>query len=402
MSRGISGFQPGRLIQVLAARRLSQIHLASMVGVSAPTISKWRSGLQAPEPDALARLASVVNVSPEWFTRQPAPKSSVPLFRSNASAHSAARGMLEARLEWAQDVAIGLSEFVDFPKVNLPVRDFTVPESITASDIERAANECRELWGIGRGPVPDLALAVEGAGIILVREETGVAQIEGLSAWSYSLGRPMVYLSADKDNAFRSRFDLAHELGHLILHKHIPRATERERHNLMEKQAHAFAGAFLLPAETFSNEVRTPITLDGLLLLKQRWGVSVAAILMRLEALEIISADEKQLLFKRRSARWGVKSEPGDEVRVPERPRLLRRSIDLLLSSGVMTRQSIPQYLGLSEGDIEALACLPEGFFQGSGDVVELARLRNSAVKPPSSFSATVPAGKVVAFPGRE
>lgn len=402
MSRGINGFQPSRLVQVLAARRLSQIHLASMVGVSAPTISKWRSGLQAPEADALARLASVVNVTPEWFTRQPSPKSTMPLFRSNASALATARGMLEARLEWAQDVAIGLSEFLDFPKVNLPIRDFTDPASIVMGDIERAANECRELWGIGRGPVPDLALAVEGAGVILVREETGVAQIEGLSAWSYALERPMVYLSADKDNAFRSRFDLAHELGHLILHKHIPRATERERHNLMEKQAHAFAGAFLLPAETFAHEVRTPVTLDSLLLLKQRWGVSVAAILMRLEALEIITADEKQILFKRRSARWGVRSEPGDEVRVPEKPRLLKRSIDLLLSSGVMTRQSIPQYLGLSEGDIETLACLPGGFFQGSGDVVELAKLRNATARPTGSVSTMVSAGNVVAFVRKE
>lgn len=402
MSRGINGFQPSRLVQALAARRLSQIHLASMVGVSAPTISKWRSGLQAPEADALARLASVINVTPEWFTRQPSPKSSAPLFRSNASALATARAMLEARLEWAQDVAIGLSEFLDFPSVNLSIRDFTDPASITMGDIESAASECRERWGIGRGPVPDLALAVEGAGVILVREETGVAQIEGLSAWSYALDRPMVYLSADKDNAFRSRFDLAHELGHLILHKYIPRATERERHNLMEKQAHAFAGAFLLPAETFAHEVRTPVTLDSLLLLKQRWGVSVAAILMRLEALEIITAEEKQLLFKRRSARWGVKSEPGDEMRVPEKPRLLKRSIDLLLSSGVMTRQSIPQYMGLAEGDIETLACLPEGFFQGLGDVVELAKLRNSAPQSSGGISSTMSAGKVVTFSRKE
>lgn len=398
MSKGINGFQPGRLVQVLAARRLSQIHLASMVGVSPPTISKWRSGQQAPEADALARLASVVNVKPEWFTRQPSQKSTAPLFRSNASALTTAREMLEARLEWAQDVAIGLNEFLDFPEVNLPVRNFDDPEAITKSDIECAANECRELWRIGRGPVPDLALAVEGAGVIIIREETGVAQIEGLSAWSHALDRPMVYLSADKDNAFRSRFDLAHELGHLILHKHIPRATERERHNLMEKQAHAFAGAFLLPAEIFSNEVRTPVTLDSLLLLKQRWGASVAAIIMRLEALEIITPDEKQILFKRRSARWGVKSEPGDESRVPEKPRLLKRSVDLLLSSGVMTRESIPQYLGLSELDIETLACLPEGFFQRAGDVVELAKLRDVAQRNSTQKTQSLPTGTVISF----
>ena len=377
MSRGgIQGFQKERLSQILAARRLSQVQLASLVGVSPATVSKWRAGSQAPEREALERLASVVNVIPEWFTRQTAQKVSLPLFRSNASAHVAARAMLEARLEWAQDIAMGLSEFVDYPELNLPSRTFTDPDEITAEEIELAASECRDMWRIGRTAAQDIALAIEGAGVILIREETGIAQIEGLSAWSEVLGRPLVLLSADKDNGYRSRFDLAHELGHLILHRHIPRATERERHKQMEQQAHRFAGAFLLPAETFALEVRMPVTLDDLLLLKRRWGVSVGAIVMRLRALKILDEDGAQALFKRRSARWGAKSEPGDSDRAPERPRLLRRTVDLLVEENVMPLDAIPRPIGLGARDIEMLAGLPEGYFQGNSKVVELARLR--------------------------
>jgi Zn-dependent peptidase ImmA (M78 family) len=212
--------------------------------------------------------------------------------------------------------------------------------------------------------------------VILIREETGIAQIEGLSAWSESLGRPLVLLSADKDNGYRSRFDLAHELGHLILHRHIPRAGERDRHKMMEQQAHRFAGAFLLPAESFAHEVRTPVSLDDLLLQKRRWGVSVAAMLMRLRALGILDEDSAQTLFKRRSARWGARSEPGDADRAPERPRLLRRSIDLLIESNIIALDAIPHHLGLAPYDIEALAGLPEGYFKGQSNVVQLARLR--------------------------
>lgn len=377
MSRGgIQGFQNGRLSQVLAARRLSQAQLASMVGVSPATVSKWRAGTQAPERDALERLANVVNVATEWFTRLPATKVSPPLFRSNASAHVAARGMLEARMEWAQDIAVALSEFVDYPALNIPSREFTDPEEITLEEIEIAACECRDLWRLGRVVVQDLALAVEGAGIVLIREETGIAQIEGLSAWSEVLDRPLILLSADKDNGYRSRFDLAHELGHLILHRHIKYPTERDRHKLLEQQAHRFAGAFLLPAELFASEVRTPVTLDDLLLLKRRWGVSAAAIIMRLHALEIIDEDSKQALFKRRSARWGARSEPGDEDRAPEQPRLLRRTIDLLVNENVMPIDAIPRHLGLAAYDVEMLAGLPEGYLQGKDNVVQLARLR--------------------------
>lgn len=377
MSRGgIQGFQQDRLSQVLAARRLTQVQLAALVGVSPATVSKWRAGSQAPEREALERLAGVVNVTPEWFTRTPAEKISLPLFRSNASAHEAARAMLEARLEWAQDVAVALMEFVDYPELNLPKRDFVDPEEITAEDIEQAASECRDMWRLGRVAVQDLALAVEGAGIILVREETGIAQIEGLSAWSEMLGRPLILLSADKDNGYRSRFDLAHELGHLILHRNILRTTDNDRHKLMEKQAHHFAGSFLLPAESFAADIRMPVTLDDLLLLKRRWGVSVAAITMRLHALDMIDDEGKLSLFKRRSARWGGKSEPGDGDRKPEQPRLLRRTIDLLVDENVMPLDAIPRHIGLSDMDVEMLAGLSEGYFQGKNNVVQLARLR--------------------------
>lgn len=347
-----------------------------MIGVSPATVSKWRAGHQDPEADALKRLASVINVSPEWFTRPLPAKVSLPLFRSNASAHVAARQMLEARLEWAQDISIALEEFVDFPEVKLPMRRYESPEQISAADIEEAACECRDLWGLGRRAIPDLALAVEGAGVILVREETGIAPIEGLSAWSEALQRPMILLSADKANGFRSRFDLAHELGHLVLHKGIERSTDPVRYKQMEDQAHRFAGAFLLPAETFAAEVKTPVTLDSLLLLKQRWGVSVAAIVMRLYALGIIDQDEKSLLFKRRSARWGVKSEPGDEARSPEQPRLLKRTIELLASSGVLPIEAVPNYIGLGAFDIERLTGLSEGYLSQTGVVLPLTKLK--------------------------
>jgi Zn-dependent peptidase ImmA (M78 family) len=285
--------------------------------------------------------------------------------------------MLEARMEWAQEIALSLAEFVDYPFLNLPTKHFAELDEITSDEIELAANECRDLWQIGRMAIEDLALAVEGAGVILIREETGVSQIEGLSAWSDELGRPLILLSADKDNGYRSRFDLAHELGHLILHKHIPRPAERDRYKQLEQQAHYFAGAFLMPAETFADEVRTPITLDDLLILKRRWGVSVAAIVMRLHALKILDDDGKQMLFKRRSARWGAKSEPGDGDRPPEKPRLLHRTIDLLVEEGVIPLKSIPQHIGLADNDIEMLAGLPEGYFLGRQTIVDFPQLRN-------------------------
>jgi hypothetical protein len=90
-----------------------------------------------------------------------------------------------------------------------------------------------------------------------------------------------------------------------------------------------------------------------------------------------LDEEAAQLLFKRRSARWGAKSEPGDDDRVPEKPRLLRRTIDLLVEENVMPLDSIPRHLGLAVHDIEMLTGLPEGYFQGKPKVLQLARLRS-------------------------
>ena len=382
MTRGVNDFKAPRLQQALATRGLTQGQLASLVGVSPSTISKWRAGDQAPEASALERLASTLNLEPAWFTRPLPSAVSAPLYRSNAQALKTARSKLEGRVEWLQELAHMLGEFADYPVVRLPERSFTDPEQISDTDIEAAAEECRAIWQLGRAPIQDLTLASEGAGIIIVREETEISAIEGLSCWSDLLDRPIVLLSADKANAFRSRFDLAHEIGHLVLHKHIPRATERNRHNMLEKQAHRFAGALLLPSETFASDIRVPVGLDSLLILKQKWGVSVAAMVMRLGALGLINEDDKLNLFKRRSSRWGAKSEPGDDKRAPETPRLLRRTIELLIGAGVMPAETIPRFLGLSGRDVEQLAGLREGYFASPSEVIELATLRNSKETP--------------------
>jgi hypothetical protein len=113
---------------------------------------------------------------------------------------------------------------------------------------------------------------------------------------------------------------------------------------------------------------------------------------MRLHALELLSEDEKMMIFKRRSARWGAKAEPGDGDRVPEVPRLLRRTIDLLVDEKVMPLEAIPRHIGLSSTDVEMLAGLPTGYFQGKSNVVQFSRLRTVSPVPAArnSLGSTV------------
>lgn len=360
MTRTIENFVPERLEQALAARGFSAIELAARIGATSTTISRWRNRAQIPSGEMLDRLAAELRVSPEWLTRPLQAGISSPYFRGSIAQMKADRALLNARVYWLNEVSQELEQYVDYPKVDIPFKSYSKLSVITDADIEDAADECREHWGLKNGPIADVLLLLENAGVILAREETGTPRIEGLSVWSEN-GRPLVLLCADKGNAYRSRFDAAHELGHLILHRHIEAPTSAATHKQMEQQAHRFAGAFLLPSKGFAAEVNSPVTLQGLLFLKKRWGVSVAAMIMRLVALGVIGESDYLRLIKLRSAKWGNKREPNDEDREPEQPRLLKRTVDLLSSEGIITTDALPSLLGLSERDVESLLSLPFG-----------------------------------------
>ncbi|TAA11091.1 ImmA/IrrE family metallo-endopeptidase [Pseudoxanthomonas winnipegensis] len=372
MNRAISTFQPARLEQAMAARGYSAVLLADLVGVTSTTISRWRNEAQVPSGDVLFRLASALRVTPEWLTRPAADSVARPFYRGSIAQMKGERALLCARVQWLDELADQLGMYVEYPKVNVPTKSFKKPTEISHVDIESAAEDCRRAWGLKNGPVSDVVLLLENAGAIVAREETGAARIEGLSTWS-SKGRPLVLLCADKGNAFRSRFDAAHELGHLVLHSEIEAPGDAATHKLIEDQAHRFAGAFLMPAKSFVAEVALPVTLQGLLMLKQRWGVSVGAMIMRLSKLGLLSENDYLRLIKLRSAKWGSKQEPQDDERKPEEPRLLRRTVELLHSSGVVRRESLSDFTGLSGRDVEALLNLPWGqLTQPSAEVVSL------------------------------
>jgi len=379
MTRSIENFEPERLEQALAARGFSAVELAARIGTASTTISRWRNKAQFPSGDMLEKLAAELRVSPEWLTRPLYQGPARPYFRGSIAQMKADRALLGARLHWLDEVAQQLEQYVDYPIVNVPSISASRLNEITDADIEQAAEACRSLWGLKDGPVADVLLLLENAGVIVAREETGTPRIEGLSSWNRT-GRPLVLLCADKGNAYRSRFDAAHELGHLVLHRNIEAPADAAAHKLMESQAHRFAGAFLLPSRGFSAEVASPVTLQGLLFLKKRWGVSVGAMIMRLVALGMIGDSDYLRLIKLRSAKWGNKQEPNDSDREPETPRLLRRTVDLLEQEGVVTADALSSLFGLSPRDVESLLGLPFGFLSlPKADVLELVLKRRDA-----------------------
>lgn len=177
---------------------------------------------------------------------------------------------------------------------------------------------------------------------------------------SYQLDTPLIVGSTDKRSAVRSRFDLCHEVGHLILHRDVDERTIADNLKEFERQANQFAAAFLLPQTTFLNDFMYP-SLDTFMLLKRRWKVAISAMVKRCHTLSVIDDDYRRL-NKQISYRWGRKWEPLDDEIELERPRMLRQLIERLVETGRQSKDDIKAAVPYSSIDIEDLTNLSRGY----------------------------------------
>lgn len=296
----------------------SQGQLAELIGVSQPAISQIeKTGMIS--PDNLERVAGITQFAPWWFEQGALPDlpEGTLRFRKRASSRKRDDETVRAHVKQAVEVLDRLEGMVRLP----PVRIEPVMQSWQFDDdsIEEITAEVRERLGVGPvDPIPNLLRAIERAGIAVIGSAREIERHDAASYWSdIAFGRPLICYSRGVPGD-RQRFNLAHEVGHLVLHQ--ARAPEDA-----EVEAHRFAGSLLLPREAALAEIPTPVTLRGLVHVKARWGISVAALIKRSLDLRLIDTAKRTSLEKQISARGWRKNEP---VNVPEeRPTLVAKAI---------------------------------------------------------------------------
>jgi Zn-dependent peptidase ImmA (M78 family)/transcriptional regulator with XRE-family HTH domain len=377
MTATTPGFIGVRLAQARRARGLTAATLAELLGVTSTTISQYEHGKQAPRPEMLEKLALQLNIPPPFFLR-PAlvvEGERATKWRSNTTATKFARERAEIRYEWLREIVGYLSGYLDFPKLNLPTvqvpADF---RELTHADIDAAAAACRQFWELGTAPAPNLVLLLESNGVIVSR---GQLHAEGLDAFSEWLpgDLPYVFLGSDLQVGVRSRFDAAHELGHLVLHRHVSKKQfgKPEDFKILERQAHRFAAAFLLPKEQFFKELWAP-TLDAFAALKPRWKTSIKGMIVHSHRHGLLSDTQYQRMMINYNRRW-KDGESSDDVVKVEQPKLLSRCIEMLFDEKIRTRDQLLIDLPFAVRDFEELVGLPRGYLsQESAEVIPLPR----------------------------
>lgn len=366
---GVPNFNGRRLIQARLARGLRKNELGEKIGVSSTAIARYEDGLDRPRWERLHLLSGALEFPLEFFL-QPSRLDfdSAVFWRHQNSETKAAREMTEQRMIWLCELYKVLEEEVNFPMLSLPW--LAIPKDIhliTDDIIENAADDLRRWWRLSDQPIPDVTLALENAGIPVIYLDIVSDKQDGFGFWMPNRSRFFVGINSRNVSFSRSRFDLAHELGHLVLHGHLNRTEVEQMHDLIERQAHRFAGAFLFPRSSFVREIILP-TLDYMVALKRRWGMSVAAMIYRCHDLNLINEDERRALYRNLNRRGWRKplGEPFDDRKeIPlERPRMLRRAVELLMREGTMGQLGVRSILQIPVGELEQLLGIDSGALQ--------------------------------------
>lgn len=374
MRVGTPGFIPERLTEARAARRISSMAaLARLMGVSPSTVTRWEDGSIAPDADALTQLSTTLQVRREFFLR-PVHRSGRPMFyRSLSSTLVRDLDYQHSQMSWLHEISSVLQHYVNFPLVDVPdVLAGASYKQLRDEDIERIAVDLRRHWKIGEGPCADVVGLLERIGFVVGSIEMGTAKLDGLCSWAVD-DRPHVLLATDKMSFPRRQMDAAHEMAHAILHRNVTEPELKQDLKEIEAQAFRLASAFLLPSTTYPLEVPRP-SLAAFQTLKERWRVSIKAQIKRLVDLEMIPEYHATQLYKLYSAKGWTKEEPLDREWPISEPRLLRDSLNIIVSSGVRTKADLLAVeFTMKPGDVENLASLPPGWFSElTGEVVQL------------------------------
>jgi Zn-dependent peptidase ImmA (M78 family)/DNA-binding XRE family transcriptional regulator len=331
-------FTPGRLSLARKRRGLTKKGLATLIGVTPRTILRYEIGEIAPQNETAAKIAAVLGFPIEFFHADDVdePAADAASFRSLTAITAAERDAALA----AGSVAFLLSDWIDqrfdLPPVSLIDLSDTKPEA--------AARSLRQEWALGERPITNMVHLLESKGMRVFSLSENTRTVDAFSLWRSD--RPFVFLNMMKTPE-HSRFDAAHELGHLVLHKHGgPKGRKAE------EQANLFASSFLMPAGDVMAAAPRIHNIHQVVEAKKRWKVSALALIYRLYKVGVLSPWQYRMFCIQASDLGYRKAEPFGIVR--EQSVIWQKVLTALWKERV-TKEEIARAIHVPSREIENL-----------------------------------------------
>lgn len=319
-----------RIKQRRQALGLSLQDVSDRLGLLGETItraglSKYENGKSMPKAQFIWNLAKVLSVKNDYFFTESKIGIKWLAFRKNSSLTRKAEDTVKSH------AAEYMERFLSLEAVLSPDKKREIPAKTTIQTIKEAedvAANLRKEWELNSWPIESVTQLLESKGFYVMEENIDDRKFDGLSGVVNN--NALLIISKSGISVDCKRFNLAHELGHHVINIET---------DLSEKASHRFASAFLMPAQSLLEELgasRRNIDLNELLLLKEKYGISVQSLTVRCRDLGIINENVfRQMFMFFRSNYWHV-NEPG-LCPHREEPVLFRKMIFKAVAEGVIS-----------------------------------------------------------------
>ncbi|MFB4331366.1 helix-turn-helix domain-containing protein [Paenibacillus sp. CR_12] len=364
-------FNGTRLREGRIYRGLTITDLATELGVSKQMISKYENNKAVPNLDSLLQITNILKFPRDYFYETPVEvKTGSTYFRSLLTTGKKEREMQYDRVKYLTIIRALLEEYVDFPELDVP--DFSDRDIESIEDITL---QVRTAWSLGDTPIKDIIYLLETKGFVISSLKLENKMIDAFSSQHEINGKSYysIVLGNDKRSFYRRQFDVAHELGHKVLHDPFLNIEDlsKEEFKQIEQEANDFAAAFLLPRESFLRDVSIhPNDLNYYKLLKKKWGVSIGAMVMRAYKLGVINDGTYQYMQRSISHKGWRTKEPLDDLKDLRDPVSMKQAVELLIENdyisgeGIMQKLSHHYGLSLLREEVEELLGLEEGYLK--------------------------------------
>lgn len=366
-----NSINPERITEAREAKGLNMADLARLLDVSRQAVSAFEKGLKKPSSETLSQLSKTLGFPERFFlsdSTSPQIKSAIH-FRSRSTTSKKERLVGKTKGRWVSLILNEIMNYVTLPTPEIPELDIPDFELLSNADIEDIATKVRRMWGLGDGPITNLTMLLENKGIIVANIHSG-EKVDAFSFWNEHT--PVIVIDKMK-TAVRTRFSIAHELGHLVMHRAVEDdyIEDPSLFKLVEAQANYFASCFLMPASTFGREYYSS-NIDSLIKLKKRWLTSISAIAIRSYNLNLINDNQKVYIFQQIAPY--KRREPLDDILVREEPRLINKIVNLIDSHDILSKRELYEKLGLPNNDFLTMTklSLPEIISEENSNVVSI------------------------------
>lgn len=336
---------------------LSMQALAESVtpGVSAQAISKYEADKMMPSSGVLVGLSKSLGVSLDFLMGGQVEALQSLEWRKTSNASAQDRAKAEAVVIGKLEDYLAIEGILDIHPSDDPFADVRIDQVESNDALDEKAREVRRVWQLGIDPIPSMTALLEEKGLKVI--ETDLPErINGMACHVERANHPPteVIVVARQTNVERKRFNLAHELAHRII---VGTGNPLIR---LEPAMNRFAGAFLIPAEhltALAGEHQRGVTYHEIMRLKQTYGVSAAAMLMRLRQVGILSEAAAEYAFKTYARRWRTDEpepiEDGEGFAAFEAPQRFQRLVWRALGEELISPVRAAQMLGMPLNIIE-------------------------------------------------